>query len=121
MSIPISIPKLLDLPGRRSQLRIRIRALVFERFDDFVEQHCEQRAADGADPVDPLRGVEVVDGDGGAEGAGGVEGAAGPEDAWGMEVRCVVLITWIFWARKKSRMRNLRIKVLMETHQRARR
>ena len=68
---------------RRPQLRIRIRALVFERFYQFVEQDCEEGAADGTDPVDPLRGVEGVDGDGRAKGAGGVEGAAGPEDAWG--------------------------------------
>ena len=74
------------LPTRRPELRIRIRALVFERFYHFVEQDCEESAADGTDPVDPLRGVEGVDGDGGAEGAGGVEGAAGPEDAWG--TRC---------------------------------
>ena len=71
-----------QLRSRRTQFRIRVRALVFERFDEFVEEDGKERAADGTDPVDPLGGVEGVDGDGGAEGAGGVEGATGPEDAW---------------------------------------
>ena len=63
------------------RLRIRIRILVFERFDEFVEQHCEESAADGTDPVHPLSGVEGARGDGRTEGAGGVERSAGPEDA----------------------------------------
>ena len=71
-----------QLPRRRTQFRIRVRALVFERLDKFVEEDGEKGAGDGTDPVDPLGGVEGVDRDGGAEGAGGVEGTAGPEDAW---------------------------------------
>ncbi len=85
MSIAIRQP--FQFPSSRPQLGIRIRTLVFERFDQFVEQDCEEGAADGTDPVDPLRAVEGVDGDGGTEGAGGVEGAAGPEDAWAVDVR----------------------------------
>ena len=68
------------------RLRIRICILVFERFDKFVEQHCEESAADGTDPVHPLGGVEGVGGDGRTERAGGVERSAGPEDAYGIDV-----------------------------------
>lgn len=83
---PVSMP-IRHFPScRRSELRVRIRALVFEGFDEFVEEDGEEGAADGTDPVDPLRGVEGVDSDGGAEGAGGVKGAAGPENAWGLGV-----------------------------------
>ena len=78
---PMSI-SIRQLLRRRTQFRVRVRALVFERLDEFVEEDGEEGAADGTDPVDPLGGVEGVDCDCGAEGAGGVEGAAGPEDAW---------------------------------------
>ena len=67
-------------------IRIRICILVFERFDEFVQQHCEKSAADGTDPVHPLSGVEGVGGDGRTKRAGGVERPAGPEDAYGMDV-----------------------------------
>ena len=37
-------------PGRRRpELRIRIRALVLEGFDEFVEEDGEEGAADGTD------------------------------------------------------------------------
>ena len=73
-----SLASLHSLNRRQSQLpsgthlRVRVRALVLERLDELVQQHGEEGAADGSDPVDPLRFVEGVDCDGGAEGAGGV-------------------------------------------------
>lgn len=85
--MPICSCQFPQFPSRRPQLWIRIRTLIFERFYKFVKQDCEEGAANGSDPVDPLRGVEGVDRDGGAEGAGRVERAAGPEDAWRIAVR----------------------------------
>ena len=96
-----------QFPSRRTQFRIRVRALVFERFDEFVEEDGEEGAGDGTDPVDPLGDVEGVDGDGGAEGAGGVEGAAGPEDAW---VEGWVSVLGFLWSGDSRDLRKKRMK-----------
>ena len=126
MSTAMAICKLVHIGSRGAQFRVRIRALVFERFDEFVEEDGEEGAADGTDPVDPLRGVEAVDSDGGTKGAGGVEGAAGPEDAW---------VVWILegrvrgWdvksgaRREKHRGQGVFMlgQKLVQTHQQARR
>ena len=65
-----------------SSLGIWIRALVLERFHEVEEQHGQNGAGEGPDPVDPVVPHEAAVDDGGTEGARGVEGAAGPKDAW---------------------------------------
>lgn len=57
--------------------------LVFDGFDEFVEAGCDQRAEDGADPVDPVVAVEGVQRDAGAEGACRVDAAAREVDLLG--------------------------------------
>lgn len=64
-----------------SSLGIWIRALVLERFHEVEEQHGQNGAGEGPDPVDPVVPHKAAVDDGGTEGTGGVEGAAGPEDA----------------------------------------
>lgn len=77
--------------------------LVLEELDDLVEGGGDEGAYDGADPVDPVLGLELAGDDAGAQAAGRVEAAArvvdaaelGDEesqaDADGRDERCPVL------------------------------
>jgi len=79
-----------------------VRLLVVEEFDKVEVTRGDESAEEGADPVDPVVGVEVAADDGGAEGAGGVEGGAG---LWGVGlVGCfwegrgfLWCVGWVFW------------------------
>jgi len=59
----------------------RVGDFVLEDLDELVEDDSDDGAGCGADPVDPVFGVEDAGHDAGAEGAGGVERAAGVVDA----------------------------------------
>lgn len=68
--------------GINLRARLAINRRVFEGFDELEEDHGEDGARHGADPVDPLVGGEADD-DARAEGACWIEGAACPENTWG--------------------------------------
>jgi len=50
----------------------RVRGLVFEHLDEFIEAGGEEGAKDGADPIDPVIAVKLVRHDRGTERTGGV-------------------------------------------------
>jgi hypothetical protein len=73
---------LLPLHFRRVvHVLVRVRRLVFQDFDEFVETCRHDAAEHGAQPVDPVVVVECQVDDCGPERARGVQAAAGEVDA----------------------------------------